>query len=107
MPTFLCVLYYNSIDRRSSHLDIGSGKIVANAAESERASFIKRTYVHLAGAIAVFAVLETILFQTGIAFKFAGLLSAAGGFSWLIVMGLFMVVSTVANNWAFYHMLYL
>ena len=35
-----------------SHLDIGTGQIVANAAEDERASFIKRTYVHLAGAIA-------------------------------------------------------
>lgn len=82
-----------------SHLDVGSGQIVANAAESERASFIKRTYVHLAGAIAVFAVLETILIQSGVANSFMGVL-AGSKWSWLIVLGVFMLVSTVANNWA-------
>ena len=83
-----------------SHLDVGSGQIVANAAESERASFIKRTYVHLAGAIAVFALVETALIQSGVANKFMGLLSAMGSFGWLAVLGVFMLVSTVANNWA-------
>jgi FtsH-binding integral membrane protein len=83
-----------------SHLDVGSGQIVANAAESERASFIKRTYVHLAGAIAVFAVVETALIQSGMAVKFMGLISAMGSFGWLAVLGVFMLVSTVANNWA-------
>ena len=29
------------------YLDAGSGQIVANAAEDERANFIKRSYVHL------------------------------------------------------------
>lgn len=82
-----------------SHLDVGSGQIVANAAESERASFIKRTYVHLAGAIAVFAVLEAALIQSGVANKFMAVL-AGSSYSWLIVLGLFMVVSTVANKWA-------
>jgi len=82
-----------------SHLDVGSGQIVANAAESERASFIKRTYVHLAGAIAIFAVLETVLIQSGVANSFMGIL-AGSKWSWLIVLGVFMLVSTVANNWA-------
>ncbi len=82
-----------------SQLDVGSGQIVANAAESERANFIKRTYVHLAGAIAVFAVIETALIQSGIANKFMVLLSGSS-FSWLIVLGVFMAISTVANNWA-------
>ncbi len=82
-----------------SQLDVGSGQIVANAAESERASFIKRTYVHLAGAIAIFAVLETILIQSGVANSFMSVL-AGSKWSWLIVLGVFMVVSTVANNWA-------
>ena len=82
-----------------SHLDVGSGQIVANAAESERANFIKRTYVHLAGAIAVFAVLETALIQSGVANSFMGVL-AGSKWSWLIVLGVFMLVSTVANNWA-------
>lgn len=82
-----------------SHLDVGSGQIVANAAESERANFIKRTYVHLAGAIGIFAVLETILIQSGVANQFMGVL-AGSKWSWLIVLGVFMLVSTVANNWA-------
>ena len=82
-----------------SHLDIGSGQIVANAAENERASFIKRTYVHLAGAIGIFAVVEALLIQSGVAESFSRLL-ASTSWSWLIVMGAFMLVSTVANNWA-------
>ena len=82
-----------------SQMDIGSGRIVANAAESERAAFIKRTYVHLAGAIAIFAVVEALLIQSGLAAGFMRLLSGTS-YSWLIVMGAFMLVSTVANNWA-------
>jgi len=82
-----------------SHLDIGTGQIVANAAESERASFIKRTYVHLAGAIGAFAVIEALLIKSGLALSFMGMLSGSK-WSWLIVLGAFMLVSTVANNWA-------
>ena len=82
-----------------SHLDISTGKIVANAAESERANFIKRTYVHLAGAIAAFAVIEALLIKSGVALSFMGMLSGSK-WSWLIVLGAFMLVSTVANNWA-------
>ena len=82
-----------------SHLDIGTGQIVANAPETERANFIKRTYVHLAGAIAAFAVVETLLLQSGVADSFMAML-AGSKWSWLIVLGAFMLVSTVANNWA-------
>lgn len=82
-----------------SHLDIGTGQIVANAAETERASFIKRTYVHLAGAIVAFAIIESLLIKSGVALSFMGMLSGSK-WSWLIVLGAFMLVSTVANNWA-------
>jgi len=82
-----------------SHLDIGTGQIVANAAESERSAFIKRTYVHLAGAIAAFAIIETLLLRSGVADSFMAMLSGSR-WSWLIVLGAFMLVSTVANNWA-------
>ena len=82
-----------------SHLDVSSGQIVANAAESERANFIKRTYVHLAGAIGIFAIVETLLIQSGVANSFMGML-AGSRWSWLLVLGAFMLVSTVANNWA-------
>ena len=82
-----------------SHLDIGTGQIVANAPEVARANFIKRTYVHLAGAIAAFAVIETLLLKSGISDSFVSML-AGSRWSWLIVLGAFMLVSTVANNWA-------
>lgn len=82
-----------------SHFDAGTGQIVANAAESERANFIKRTYVHLAGAIAAFAIIETLLLRSGVADSFVHLLSGSK-WSWLIVFGAFMLVSTVANKWA-------
>jgi len=82
-----------------SHLDVGTGRIVANAAESERANFIKKSYMHLAGAIGAFAIIETLLLKSGVADSFVGML-AASKWSWLIVLGAFMLVSTVANNWA-------
>ena len=82
-----------------SYMDAGSGKIVANAAEDERANFIKRTYLHLGGAIAVFAILETLLIQSGVAQSFIGLLSGSK-WSWLIVLGAFMGISMLANSWA-------
>ncbi|MEZ5477566.1 MAG: hypothetical protein R3E95_08810 [Thiolinea sp.] len=34
-----------------AHLDIGSGTLVANASESERVGFIRRTYLHVAEAV--------------------------------------------------------
>ncbi|HIO93517.1 MAG TPA: permease [Leucothrix mucor] len=82
-----------------SYMDVGSGQVVANAAESERAAFIKRTYLHLGGAIAVFAVLETLLIQSGVAQSFMSILSGSK-WSWLIVLAAFMGISMLANSWA-------
>ena len=82
-----------------TQLDINAGVLVANASETERAGFIRRTYWHLAGAILAVAGLETVLIQSGVAESFMHLLKG-GMWMWLIVLGLFMVVSTVANNWA-------
>ncbi|HFC93357.1 MAG TPA: permease [Leucothrix mucor] len=82
-----------------SYLDAGSGQIVANAAESERAAFIKRTYLHLGGAIAVFAIIETLLIKSGVAVSFMAMLSGSK-WSWLIVLAAFMGISMLANSWA-------
>ncbi len=69
---------------------------------SERAAFIRRTYMHLAGAIAAFAALEAVIF---------GLLRPAlhdvmmaymqNPISQLIVIVAFIGVSYLANYWAF------
>lgn len=71
----------------------------AEAKASERAAFIRRTYGHLAGAILLFVAIEAILFQTGIAEVIARTIFSAP-FSWLIVLGAFMLVSWVAEKWA-------
>ena len=71
----------------------------AYAAEEARASFITKTYMHLVGAIFAFVALEAVLLNLpGI----DGLVQTmlGGRWSWAIVLGLFMVVSWIANSWA-------
>lgn len=73
--------------------------MVSDSPESARAEFIRKTYWHLAGAIALFALLETAFLKLGLgatALSFLG----ASRYSWLIVMGAFMAVSWVAEHWA-------
>ena len=62
--------------------------------EDSRGRFISRTYNHLFGAIAAFALLEILLFKTGMAESIAAVL--LGG-SWLLVLGGFVVVSWIAR----------
>ena len=71
----------------------------ANSSASERAGFIRRTYLHVAGAIAAFAMLEVIIFKAGFASILASTLLGSQ-YSWLIVLGLFMGVSFVADKFA-------
>ncbi|MGB3405535.1 MAG: Bax inhibitor-1 family protein [Microcoleaceae cyanobacterium] len=70
---------------------------VAQARPSERAQFIQKTYLHLAGAVAAFIVVEFLLFQTGIA---AGLTNFVLGsrFSWLILMGGFTLLGWFSRS---------
>ena len=76
------------------------GDFAALAAADERSTFITKTYIHLAGAIALFAALEAVILQTpGIAENFVGF-AFGTRFGWLIVLGAFMLVSTLASNWA-------
>jgi FtsH-binding integral membrane protein len=71
----------------------------AMAAADERSNFITKTYLHLAGAIGLFAILETVLLNLPGIDKLVGLMIGSR-FSWLIVIGAFMLVSYVAENWA-------
>ncbi len=68
------------------------------AQESERAAFIRRTYLHVAGAILAFVALEAILLQLPIGGAISTVLSAR--FGWLLVLGAFMGVSYLAQKWA-------
>ncbi len=60
-----------------------------------RASFITRTYLHLFGAILLFALIEVFFFTSGIAY---GMAEAMLGVNWLLILGGFMVVSWLASR---------
>jgi len=71
----------------------------ADASPDVRAAFIRRTYQHLAMAVLAFIALEFVFFKTGIATALASVM-LGGSYSWLFVLGGFMVVSWVAEKWA-------
>jgi FtsH-binding integral membrane protein len=70
---------------------------VADALPEERAQFIRKTYAHLAGAIAAFIGVEYVFFSTPIAegitqFVFSSRLS------WLMILGGFMAAAWLAQT---------
>src|SRR5262245_5993275 len=76
------------------------GYSAAEAMAAERAAFIRRTYGHLAGAILAFMGIEFALLSIpGIEQSVFGLLGASN-YSWLFVLGAFMLVGWLAQNWA-------
>lgn len=72
--------------------------VVADAAPSERAAFIRSTYLHLGFAILAFIALEWVLLQQEWVPALIGKMT--GGMGWLIVLGAFMGVSWLANTMA-------
>lgn len=76
------------------------GNSVAQAAPIERAAFIRKTYLLLAAAVLAFIGVEVFFFATGIAQVIASLLFSGGSIGWLVVLGLFMGISYLANRWA-------
>lgn len=66
----------------------------------ERAKFITRTYLHLAGAVGAFVALEALLLSIPGIENLAQLM-CSGKYAWLIVLGAFMFVSWIAEKWAF------
>lgn len=75
---------------------------VAWAAEDARAAFIRRTYLHLAGAIGLFVAIEAAIFTLVPDATLQSMLGfmLGGRWSWLIVLGAFMGVSYLAQSWA-------
>lgn len=71
----------------------------AEALPEERAAFIRKTYLHLAGAILVFFMLEAYLMVSGAGAMIAQTL-LGGRMSWFIVLAAFMGVSMLAQWWA-------
>jgi hypothetical protein len=73
--------------------------IAAEAPASERMAFIRKTYLHLGGAVLAFIALEAMLLNSPLARPIVQTL-LGGRMSWLIVLGAFMLVGWVADRWA-------
>lgn len=75
------------------------GLTAEQAETSDRAKFIRLTYLHLAGAVFAFIALEAFLLSLpGVGNAVAVVLG--NQFGWLIVLGAFIGVSYIANSWA-------
>jgi hypothetical protein len=72
----------------------------AQSAASERAAFIRRVYAHLAGAVLALIAVEAVLLTAVKGNELAVVRLMMGGWSWLIVMLLFMGAGFVARVWA-------
>jgi FtsH-binding integral membrane protein len=75
------------------------GTIAARAETSERADFIRKTYLHLAGAVAAFIAIEAVLMHLPGVEKLPALMFG-NRWTWFVVIGAFMGVSYIATNWA-------
>ncbi len=73
--------------------------LVMYASETEKATFYKKTYLHLALALLAFIGVETLLIQTVPAEAIAWLFS--GKFIWMFVIGLFWLGSFISTKMSF------
>lgn len=71
---------------------------VAQAQPSERATFIRKTYAHLAGAILAFIGLEAYMVNSPIAEMLLHVMQMR--FGWLMIMGAFIIMGRVASGLA-------
>ncbi len=82
-----------------SYIDINSGQVIAHADGNTRQQFIRKTYVHLAAAIALFAVIETLFIQMGLGDMALRLLSVSS-WAWLGVLVVYGFASNMIHRWA-------
>jgi len=73
-------------------------QMVSELSDQARVSFYKKTYAHLAGAVLLFVLVETLFFQIDAIVNLA--LSLTGGYSWLLLLGGFMFVTSYAEKMA-------
>ncbi|MBT9188601.1 Bax inhibitor-1/YccA family protein [Zobellia russellii] len=75
-----------------------NGALVNTLTEVEKAAFYRKTYAHLAGAVLLFILIETLFFQIPPLLNFA--LSLTQGYSWLIMLGGFLFITNYAERLA-------
>ena len=72
----------------------------AQAAADERAGFITKTYLYVLGAIMTLVAIQMTLFAVVGLPRLMELTAPMLGGAWIVALGLFMLVSWVANHWA-------
>jgi hypothetical protein len=73
--------------------------LLSQATDLEKATFYKKTYLHVAYALLAFMVVETLLLQL---VPLDLIIAMVGGrFVWLFIIGLFWLGSTLSNKMAF------
>lgn len=82
-----------------NYIDINSGEVIAHADGNTRQTFIRKTYVHLALAIALFAIVETVMIKMGLGDAALKLLSISS-WAWLGVLLVYGVASNFIHKWA-------
>ena len=71
---------------------------VSTLTEERRVAFYRKTYTHLAMAVLIFIIVEWLFFQMEPVMKFA--LSLTQGWTWLLLLGGFMLVTNYAEGLA-------
>ncbi|MGK0176221.1 MAG: FtsH-binding integral membrane protein [Lentimonas sp.] len=74
--------------------------VVAQAGGDVKANFIRKTYMHLAGAVLAFIGLEIALFSSPLAAKIASLVLNSGSIGWLGFLGVFIIAGWLARSMA-------
>jgi FtsH-binding integral membrane protein len=72
--------------------------MVSSLSETDRATFYRKTYSHVAGGVLLFVLFEYLLLQSETVVNF--MLSMTSGFKWLLVLGGFMFITTYAESTA-------
>lgn len=67
---------------------------------TDRATFIRRAYMHLAGAVVGFIILSALFIFSGPGKMMLRVLMNSGQFGWLVVLGAFILVSMLATRLA-------
>ena len=76
-----------------SYLDVASGSVVSQLPGEKKAAFIRKTYGHLALAIAAFALIEAQFIRMGVG-------AAMATVPHLVIMIGFVAVGFIADKWA-------
>ncbi len=81
-----------------AYIDVNSGQVIAHADGDTRQRFIRKTYFHLALAIGLFALIETVFVQMNLHIAALQLLGKIGTFGWLGVLLVFGFASNIMHR---------